>query len=127
MLLSSGLLVIFVQDLQSPVVSHFKKSGKPSPEGFGWIEARDDYLDDVELTHALKLTRTQYRQDYPYTGQVSSIEEYLDNGDGTKQLLNRQLNRYKQRISHSGKVHSVDLYTNRNDVYGFTSGDLIKF
>jgi hypothetical protein len=45
--------------------------------GFGWIEARDDYLDDVELTHALKLTRTQYRQDYPYTGQVSSIEEYL--------------------------------------------------
>jgi hypothetical protein len=34
------------------------------------------------------LTRTQYRQDYPYTGQVSSIEEYLDNGDGTKQLLN---------------------------------------
>ncbi|VVM21591.1 hypothetical protein BSPWISOXPB_5847 [uncultured Gammaproteobacteria bacterium] len=94
--------------------------------GFGWIEARDDYLDNVELTHALKLTRTQYRQDYPYTGQVSSIEEYLDNGDGTKQLLNRQLNQYKQRISHSGKVHSVDLYTNRNDVYGFTSGDLIK-
>ena len=94
--------------------------------GFGWIEARDDYLDDVELTHALKLTRTQYRQDYPYTGQVSLIEEYLDNGDGTKQLLNRQINQYKQNISHSGKVHSVYLHTNRNDVYGFTSGDLIK-
>jgi hypothetical protein len=43
--------------------------------GFGWIEKKD--------LQSNKLTRIEYSQTYPYTGQITATKEYIetDNGD----------------------------------------------
>jgi hypothetical protein len=41
--------------------------------GFGWIEKKD--------LQSNKLTRTEYSQTYPYTGQTTAIKEYIETND----------------------------------------------
>jgi hypothetical protein len=62
--------------------------------GFGWIEKKD--------LQSNKLTRTEYSQTYPYTGQTTAIKEYIETND-TRQLLNEQINTYRDK-SHYNKV-----------------------
>jgi hypothetical protein len=38
--------------------------------GFGWIEKKD--------LQSNKLTRTEYSQTYPYTGQTTATKEYIE-------------------------------------------------
>jgi hypothetical protein len=47
--------------------------------GFGWIEKKD--------LQSNKLTRTEYSQTYPYTGQTTATKEYIE-ANNTRQLLN---------------------------------------
>jgi hypothetical protein len=42
------------------------------------------------------LTRTEYSQTYPYTGQTTAIKEYIEAND-TRQLLNEQINTYRDK------------------------------
>jgi hypothetical protein len=51
--------------------------------GFGWIEKKD--------LQSNKLTRTEYSQTYPYTGQTTATKEYIE-ANNTRQLLNEQIN-----------------------------------
>jgi dihydroneopterin aldolase len=45
-----------------------------------------------------KLTRTEYSQTYPYTGQITATKEYIETND-TRQLLNEQINTYRDKIA----------------------------
>jgi hypothetical protein len=47
--------------------------------GFGWIEKKD--------LQSNKLTRTEYSQTYPYTGQTTAIKEYIETNDKVRVIL----------------------------------------
>jgi hypothetical protein len=57
-----------------------------------------DFTEDFIVT----LTRTEYSQTYPYTGQTTATKEYIE-ANNTRQLLNEQINTYRDK-SHYNKV-----------------------
>ncbi|OIR25076.1 FG-GAP-like repeat-containing protein, partial [Bathymodiolus thermophilus thioautotrophic gill symbiont] len=65
--------------------------------GFAWIEKKD--------LQSNKLTHTQYNQTYPHIGQVALNKEYIEQ-NGSRQLLSSQTNTYRDKISHSNKIHT---------------------
>ncbi|VVM20103.1 hypothetical protein BSPWISOXPB_1925 [uncultured Gammaproteobacteria bacterium] len=87
--------------------------------GFGWIEKKD--------LQSNKLTRTEYSQTYPYTGQTTATKEYIEakntiEANNTRQLLNEQINTYRDK-SHYNKVHSPYLHRSKERSYDFNASD----
>jgi hypothetical protein len=54
-----------------------------------------------------KLTRTEYSQTYPYTGQITATKEYIETND-TRQLLNEQINTYRDKSHYSDLTSVLD-------------------
>ncbi|OIR25073.1 FG-GAP-like repeat-containing protein, partial [Bathymodiolus thermophilus thioautotrophic gill symbiont] len=84
--------------------------------GFGWIEKKD--------LQSNKLTRTQYNQTYPHVGQIAFSKEYIEQ-NGSRQLLNSQTNIYRNKISHSNRIHTSYLTQSQEKSYDFNSGNLL--
>ena len=84
--------------------------------GFGWIEKKD--------LQSNKLTRTRYNQSYPYIAQVAATKEYIET-DESRQLLNQQINTYRNKSLYDNKVHSIYLYQSQEESYDFNSSDLL--
>ncbi|OJA03064.1 hypothetical protein BGC33_01490, partial [Bathymodiolus thermophilus thioautotrophic gill symbiont] len=84
--------------------------------GFGWIEKKD--------LQSNKLTRTQYNQTYPHVGQIAFSKEYIEQ-NGSRQLLSSQTNIYRNKISHSNKIHTSYLTQSQEKSYDFNSGNLL--
>ncbi|VVH50866.1 Rhs family protein, partial [uncultured Gammaproteobacteria bacterium] len=83
--------------------------------GFGWIEKKD--------LQSNKLTRTEYSQTYPYAGHITATKEYIETND-IRQLLNEQINTYRNKSRYSNKVHSPYLHRSKERAYDFNaSGD----
>ncbi|SMN00333.1 Rhs family protein [uncultured Candidatus Thioglobus sp.] len=84
--------------------------------GFRWIETKD--------TQSNKLTRTEFNQNYPFIGQVSKTQEYIEN-NGSRQLLNQQTNTLRDTRGHNNKVHSAYLSQSIEHTYDFNSSNLL--
>ncbi|CAB5499092.1 hypothetical protein THERMOT_975, partial [Bathymodiolus thermophilus thioautotrophic gill symbiont] len=84
--------------------------------GFAWIEKKD--------LQSNKLTHTQYNQTYPHIGQVALNKEYIEQ-NGSRQLLSSQTNTYRDKISHSNKIHTSYLTQSQKKSYDFNSGNLL--
>ena len=84
--------------------------------GFGWIEKKD--------LQSNKLTRTRYNQSYPYIAQVAATKEYIET-NGSRQLLNQQINTYRKKSLYNNRVHSLYLYQSQEKSYDFNSSNLL--
>ncbi|CAB5494817.1 hypothetical protein AZO1586R_130, partial [Bathymodiolus azoricus thioautotrophic gill symbiont] len=83
---------------------------------FGWIEKKD--------LQSNKLTRTRYNQSYPYIAQVVATKEYIET-NGSRQLLNQQINTYRKKSLYNNRVHSLYLYQSQEKSYDFNSSNLL--
>ncbi|MEM7172319.1 MAG: RHS repeat-associated core domain-containing protein, partial [Pseudomonadota bacterium] len=66
--------------------------------GFEWVEVDNEQTDII--------TRTEYRQVFPYVGQVKSSETFFEDGGG-KTLISSQENTWAETQLHGGKSRFV--------------------
>jgi len=82
--------------------------------GFAWMESTNQQTNIV--------TKTEYRQDFPFTGQVSRTEQRKPGGG----LLGETTATFAELTSHSGKVHFPYVGLSTNKSYDFDSGTLVS-
>ena len=84
--------------------------------GFRWIETKDQQSN--------KITRSEYLQDFPYTGQIKSNKEYIKQNGG-RILLNEQINSYSSRLNNT-KVSMPYLTQSIEKSYAFSNGNFMN-
>ena len=84
--------------------------------GFRWIETKDQQSN--------KITRSEYLQYFPYTGQIKSNKEYIEQ-NGSRILLNEQINSYSSRLNNT-KVSMPYLTQSFEKFYDFSSGNFMN-
>ena len=62
--------------------------------------------------------------DFVVIKRLVATKEYIET-NGSRQLLNQQINTYRNKSLYDNKVHSIYLHQSQEESYDFNSSDLL--